>query len=193
MPTLNLPYLPTRQRTAREQQAAGVTLPYWVEDLDGPNNHHLRLTILQLDDIDRLVLWCRKYAAEYLTNTCDNRRTLDYPVTNRERCAFIRHCLLNRTEMNADKVAGYHGSYDSTLFRIRRSGVNTDAKQLTYKCHVAELIAEHYPQLAIETAYWLWQCEMKLQRNQPIINLFDQPAHAGLSGDQPAQPQGATP
>jgi len=169
-----LTYLPTRQRTAREQLERGVSLPYWVHDLDKPNNFHLTLAILQPDDLDRLVLYCRKYAAKLKPNPNDNREALDYPVTNRERVSFLRHVCLNRTTKGLDKVCGYSASYESLLFRIAKRGVDVAAKQLEFKRNVALLISASYPALAEEAHYWFWQCENKLCRgDQPPTNLFD--------------------
>jgi hypothetical protein len=156
-PDTHRPYIPTKQRSAREQQAAGVSLPYFVDDLDGLVNYNLTLAVLSPENLDKLVLLCRKYAAKVCSNPLDNRHTLDYQVTDRERHGFLRHCGLNRTPGNMHTMSGYLGGYDSIIHRINKKGVDVEQRVLQFKKHVALLIAATYPNLALESEYLIWR------------------------------------
>jgi len=158
-PDTQRPYIPTKQRTAREQQAAGVSLPYFVEDLDSPVNYNLTLVVLSPENLDKLVLICRKKAADVVPNPLDNRTNLDYPVTDRERHGFLRHCGLNRTPGNMRTMSGYLGSYDSIIHRINKKGVDVEHRVAQFKKHVCALISTTYPNLALESSYYLWRTE----------------------------------
>lgn len=151
------PYVPTKQRTAREQMAAGVILPYFVDDLDAVVNYNLTLAVLSPANLDKLVLLCRKEAAKKHSNPLDNRRTLDYPVTDRERHAFLRHCGLNRTPGNMHTLSGYTGGYDNIIHRINKKGVDCENRVALFKEHVCALISATYPNLALESKYYLWR------------------------------------
>jgi len=155
-------YVPTRQRTAREQAALGVCLPYFVGPDDVCVNYHLTLVLLEPEELDKLVLLCRKKAATFHRNPLDNRETLDYRITDRERHAFLRHSGLNRTPKNIHQINGYHNSYESILHRIAKAGIDVAERQLTFKRHVCALIAEHYPHLKTEGDYYLWRYESGL-------------------------------
>ena len=161
-------HTPTRQLPAREQQAAGVILPYFCHDLAAPINYHLTMVKLQLEDLDRLVLFARAHAAtaEYLRNPLDNRTCLAYPATNRERVGFCRHSLLNRSVYQTNLMNGYSGSYDQLLGKIERKGVDVAARQLDFKLCVLRLIAETYPTLALECA----EQAFKLNRKYDMEN-----------------------
>ena len=162
-------HTPTRQLPAREQQAAGVVLPYFVRDdeLDLPINYHLTMVKLQMADLDRLVLWCRAHAAtvEYLRNPLDNRTCLTYGATNRERVNFCRHSLLSRGAHQLHLINGYSNSYDQILSRIGRAGVDV-ARQLEFKLCVLRLIAETYGELKLECA----EQAFKLNRKYDMEN-----------------------
>lgn len=155
-------YIPTRQLPAREQAARGVLLPYWVEDMDGPVTYHLTLVLLEPEVLDKLVMLCRKKAATFHRNPLDNRTTLDYPIRDRERHAFLRHSGLNRTPKNIHQINGYHGGFESILARIVKKGIDVAERQLTFKRHVCALIAEYYPHLKTEGEYYLWRYESGL-------------------------------
>ena len=156
-------HTPTRQLPAREQQAAGVILPYFVHDLAAPINYHLTLVKLQLEDLDRLVLWCRAHAAtvEWLSNPLDNRTCLTYPATQRERVAFCRHSLLNRSVYQTNLTNGYSNSYDQILSKIDRNGVDVAARQLDLKLCVLRLIAETYGELKLECSEQIFKLNRK--------------------------------
>ena len=158
-------HTPTRQLPAREQQAAGVVLPYFVreDELDLPINYHLTMVKLQMADLDRLVLWCRAHAAtvEWLSNPLDNRTGITYPATNRERVNFLRHGGLSRTMHQLQMPNGYANSYDQILSKIGRAGVDVAARQLDFKLCVLRLIAETYPELSLECQ----EQAFKLNRN----------------------------
>jgi len=157
-PATTSPYIPTKQRTAREQVAAGVMIPYFhpVGWEDRVINYNLTLVVLSPENLDKLVLLCRKYAAKVCSNPLDNRHTLDYPVTDRERHGFLRHCGLNRTLGNMHTMSGYLGSYDSIIHRINKKGVDVEQRVLQFKAHVCALISATYPKLALESEYYLW-------------------------------------
>ena len=158
-------HTPTRQLPAREQQAAGVILPYFVHDLDAPVNYHLTLVKLQMADLDRLVLWCRAHAAtvEWLHNPLDNRTCLTYRATNRERVNFCKHSLINRSVYQTNLTNGYSGSYDQLLSKIERKGIDVAARQLDLKLCVLRLISETYPTLALECAEQIFKLNHKEQ------------------------------
>ena len=154
---------PLKQRPAREQQAAGVSIPYWHEDLDAVITYHLKLLLLTPEELDRLVLYCRKHAALTKPNPNDNREGhLDYEPTDKERHSVLRHCCINRTERTAHVIAGYAASYDNILHRIATKGVDVVARQMQLRRHICALIDAHYPHLALESAYYLWRYEVKL-------------------------------
>lgn len=155
-------YIPTRQLPAREQAARGVMIPYFVANDDDYINYHLTLLVLLPEELDKLVLLCRKKAATFHRNPLDNRETLDYQITDRERHAFLRHSGLNRTPNNIHQINGYHNSYDSILHRIAKKGIDVAERQLTFKRHVCALIAEHYPHLKTEGEYYLFRYESGL-------------------------------
>ena len=155
-------YVPTRQRTAREQAALGVCLPYFVGPDDVCVNYHLTLLVLLPEELDKLVMLCRRKAATFHRNPLDNRTTLDYPIRDRERHAFLRHSGLNRTPKNIHQINGYHNSYDSLLHRIAKKGIDVAERQLTFKRHVCALIAEYYPHLKTEGEYYLFRHECGL-------------------------------
>ena len=152
-----------KQQSARQQEAAGVSLPYWVTNLDGPINYHMKLMLLTPEELDRLVIYCRKHAAKVNPSPTDNRTNLDYPPTNRERCDVLRHICLNRTERNSGTLAGYASGYDAMLHRIACKGVDVEARQLELKRHIMLLIAEHYPYLKDEVEYQFWLTESGLR------------------------------
>ena len=111
--------IPLKQRPAREQAEHGVTVPYWVTDLDGPLNYHLKLLLLTPEELDKLVLYARKEARRLNPNPHDNRGdNMEYPPTNRERVDCLRHLCLNRTPGNMNTLAGYSNSFDSLLSKI---------------------------------------------------------------------------
>lgn len=160
-------YIPTRQRSAREQAAQGVMIPYWIEDMDGPVTYHVKIMLLTPDELDRLVIFCRKQAAEFRPNPLDNRGdNLDYTPTNRERVDVLRHICLNRTEKNSGLLAGYHSSFDNLLHRIEKKGIDVARRQLELRRHVLALIAEHYPHLKTECEYQLFLKESGLQKER---------------------------
>jgi len=156
-------HTPTRQLLAREQQAAGIVLPYFVHDLDAPVNYHLTLVRLPMADLDRLVLFARAHAAtaEYLRNPLDNRTCLTYGATNRERLNFCRHSLLNRSVYQTNLMNGYSNSYDQILRKIDRNGVDVAARQLDFKLACLCLIGQTYGELKLECA----EQAFKLNRN----------------------------
>lgn len=143
---------PTRQLPAREAQAKGVLIPYFhpAERDDEPVNYHLTLLKLTPEELDKLVLICRKKAAIVCPNPLDNRTSLDYPPTNRERVNALRHSCLNRTMKNCHQLNGYNASYDNILYRIEKKGIDVEWRQLELKLSILRLIAETYPDLATE-------------------------------------------
>lgn len=158
-----------KQRPAAEQLAAGVSLPYWHDDreLDKPITYHMRILQLSPEELDWLVLYCRKRAAVVSPNPLDNRASLDYEPTDRERVDVLRHCAINRSSGNLHTLAGYTNSFDALLHRIKCKGVDVEARQLELRRHVLSLIAEHYPHLATEChyQYWLAETGLKNRRN----------------------------
>ncbi len=156
-PATTTPYIPTKQRTAREQQALGVILPYFVHDLDAPVNWNLTLAVLSPANLDKLVMVCRKYAAKIHANPLDNRRTLDYEVKDRERHSCLRHTCLNRTPGNMHTLSGYAGGYDNIIYRINKKGIDVENRVEMFKRHVCALISEVYPSLKMESEYYLWR------------------------------------
>ena len=144
---------PTRQLPAREAAALGVAVPFWVptdrEHL--PITYHLSVSMLDREALDKLVLICRKKAAIVCPNPLDNRNgNLDYPVTNKERVAFLRHSAINRTDKNLHQMNAYSNSYDNLLYRIQKKGIDVPARQLDLKLATLRLIAETYPDLRLE-------------------------------------------
>lgn len=160
-------HIPLKQRPAREQEAAGVSLPYWVTDLDKPINYHLKLLLLTPEELDKLVLYARRHAQRVNPNPHDNRNgNLDYPPTNRERVDCLRHLCLNRTPGNMNTLAGYSSSFDNLLHRIERKGIDVAKRQLELRRQVLSLIAEHYPHLKTECEYQFWQAETGLKNRR---------------------------
>lgn len=156
-------HTPLKQRSAREQEAAGVIVPYWVKDLDGPINWHMKIMLLTPEELDRLVLICRRRAAELKPSPTDNRNgNLDYSPTNKERHSVVRHCLLNRTPITFNTLAGYANSYDNLLSKIERKGIDVTNRQMQLRRHICALIDTYYPELAMESADYLWRYERKL-------------------------------
>lgn len=156
-------HIPLKQRTAREQAAAGVTLPYWVTNLDGHVNYHLKLLLLTPEELDKLVLICRRRAAVLKPNPNDNRNgNLNYDPSNKERHSVVRHCLLNRTPVTFNTLAAYANSYDNLLSKIERKGIDVTNRQMQLRRHICALIDTYYPELAMESADYLWRYERKL-------------------------------
>jgi len=153
------PYIPTKQRPAKDLIKLGVTIPYFhpVDRDHLAVNCNVTVAILPPDKLDQLVLMCRKHAAVACANPLDNRKDLDYPVTDRERHAFVRHCCLNRTERNLHTVSGYIGGYDNIIHRINKKGVDCENRVRLFKEHVCALISAAYPNLALESKYYLWR------------------------------------
>lgn len=153
------PYVPTKQRPASELIKLGVTIPYFhpVDRDHLAVNYNLTLAILSPENIDKLVMICRKQAAENCSNPLDNRKSLDYPVTDRERHAFLRHCCLNRTPGNIHTLSGYVSGYDNIIHRINKKGVDVEQRVRLFKEHVCALISATYPNLALESKYYLWR------------------------------------
>lgn len=159
-------HIPIKQRPAAEQLAAGVSLPYWHDDreLDKPITYHMRILQLNPEELDWLVLYCRKRAAVVSPNPLDNRTSLDYEPTDRERVDVLRHCAINRSSGNLHTLAGYTNSFDALLHRIKVKGVDVEARQLELRRQVLSLIAENYPHLKTECEYQLFLKEQKLNR-----------------------------
>lgn len=155
--------IPLKQRSAREQIAAGVTVPYWQTDLDAPINYHMKVLLLTPDELDKLVLICRRRAAELNPSPTDNRNgNLDYEPTPKEKHSVLRHCCLNRTERNSETLAAYANSYDNLLHRIEKKGIDVIERQMQLRRHICALIDTYYPELAMESADYLWRYERKL-------------------------------
>lgn len=160
-------YTPTRQLPAREQAAKGVILPYWVEDMDALVTYHLTLVLLEPEELDKLVIFCRKQAAEFRPNPLDNRGdNLDYTPSNKERHSVVRHCLLNRTPGNSNMLGGYMHSYDNLMHRIEKKGIDVEARQMQLRRHICALIDTYYPELKLESAEYLWRYETGRLRGQ---------------------------
>lgn len=150
-------HTPLKQRSAREQEAAGVRLPYFVADLDGPINWHMTMLKLTMQELNNLTIYARKRAAKFNPNPLDNRNgNLDYPATQREMVDVARHILLNRSKMNLTTFAGYSQSFDNLLYRIAKKGIDVEARQLQLRRHVLMLIAATYPALTKECEYQYW-------------------------------------
>ena len=148
-------HIPLRQRSARAQAEAGVSIPYWhpAERDDEPLNWHLTLVKLPMPVLAKLVVAARKMAAttEYLRNPLDNRGdNLNYPARPKEMVAFCRHSLINRTATQLHMLNSYSGSYDNLLSKIDRKGIDVTIRHLDLKLAVLRLIAETYPELALE-------------------------------------------
>lgn len=158
--------IPLKQRPAREQAEHGVTVPYWQIDLDKPIVYHLKLLLLTPEELDKLVIIARKEARRMNPNPHDNRVSLDYPPTNRERVDCLRHLCLNRTPGNMNTLAGYSGSFDNLMSRIERKGIDVANRQLELRRQVLSLIAEHYPHLKIECEYQLFLNETGLKKRR---------------------------
>ena len=153
MPTSE--YVPVRQRPAREQQAAGVIIPYFhpAERDHLPVTYHLTLVKFPTDVLDRLVVAARVDAAskEHLRNPLDCRKSLAYRAMPRETVNFLRHACLNRSsEKQAHIPTGYTNSYDNLISKIERKGVDVAERIRTFKVSVLRLIASTYPDLALE-------------------------------------------
>lgn len=148
-------HIPVRQRPAREQQAAGVIIPYFhpVERDHLPVTYHLTMVKFPADVLNRLVVAARVDAAskEYLRNPNDNRRGLGYRAMPRETVNFLRHACLNRSsEKQAHIPTGYTNSYDNIISKIERKGVDVAERIVAFKVSVLRLIASTYPDLALE-------------------------------------------
>ena len=155
MPTSE--HIPVRQRSAREQQAAGVMMPYFLPDtekaMSGPLNYHLTLVKFPVNVLQRLVVAARVDAAskDHLRNPLDNRKGLRYPAMPRETVNFLRHTCLNRSsEKQAHIPTGYTNSYDNIISKIERKGVDVAERIRAFKVNVLHLIASTYPDLALE-------------------------------------------
>jgi hypothetical protein len=152
---------PLRQRSAAEQSAAGVIVPYWhPADRDHePITYHLTLVKLDITTLRRLTVLARIEAAgkDHLRNPLDNRMCLDYPARDREMVNFLRHTALNRgSDKQAHLVTGYTNSFDNLLSKIERKGIDVEARQLDLRLAVLRLIAETYPELGTECADQAW-------------------------------------
>ena len=123
-------YIPIKQRSAREQAALGVCLPYFVGPDDVCVNYHLTLLVLSPEELNQLVIFARKEAARVNPNPLDNRENLDYSPSNKEKHAVIRHCLLNRTPVTFNTLAGYANSYANLLSKIQRQGIDVIERQM---------------------------------------------------------------
>lgn len=148
-------HIPVRQRPARDQQAAGVIIPYFhpVERDHLPVTYHLTLVKFPADVLNRLVVAARVDAAskEHLRNPLDCRKGLAYRATPRETVNFLRHTCLNRSsEKQAHIPTGYTNSYDNIISKIERKGVDVAERIRTFKVSVLRLIASTYPELALE-------------------------------------------
>ncbi len=148
-------HIPVRQRPAREQQAAGVIIPYFhPADRDHlPVTYHLTLVKFPADVLERLVVAARVDAAskEHLRNPLDNRKGLAYRAMPREIVNFLRHTCLNRSsEKQAHIPTGYTNSYDNIISKIERKGVDVAERIRAFKVNVLHLIASTYPDLALE-------------------------------------------
>lgn len=157
---------PTRQLPAREAQAKGVLIPYFhpAERDHLPIDYHLKLALIDRETLDKLVLICRKKAAEINPNPLDNRTNLDYPVTNKERVGFLRHSAINRTLKNLHQPSGYHSSYDALLYRIEKKGIDVAWRQLELRLSILQLIAAHYPDLALECREQAFKSQLKYEQ-----------------------------
>ena len=156
-------HVPLKQRSAREQAEHGVTIPYFVSDLDKPIVYHLKLLLLTPEELDKLVLICRRRAAELNPNPNDKRNgNLNYDPSNKERHSVVRHCLLNRTPVTFNTLAAYTNSYDNLLSKIERKGIDVTKRQMQLRRHICALINTYYPELAMESADYLWRYERKL-------------------------------
>lgn len=148
-------YIPVRQRPAREQQEAGVIIPYFhPADRDHlPVTYHLTMVKFPADVLNRLVVASRADAAskEHLRNPNDNRRGLAYRAMPRETVNFLRHTCLNRSsEKQAHIPTGYTNSYNNIISKIERKGVDVAERIRTFRVNVLHLIASTYPDLALE-------------------------------------------
>lgn len=153
MPTSE--HTPVRQRPAREQQAAGVIIPYFhpSERDHLPVTYHLTLVKFPAEVLNRLVVAARANAAskEYLRNPLDNRKGLAYRPMPRETVNFLRHTCLNRSsDKQAHIPMGYTNSYDNIISKIERKGVDVAERIRAFKVNVLHLIASTYPDLALE-------------------------------------------
>lgn len=148
-------HIPVRQRSAREQQAAGVIIPYFhpAERDHLAVTYHLTMVKFPVDVLDRLVVAARVDAASKprLANPLDNRKDLAYNPVPREKVNFLRHTCLNRSsDKQAHIVTGYTNSYDNLISKIERKGVDVAERILNFKVSVLRLIASTYPDLALE-------------------------------------------
>ena len=148
-------HIPVRQRPARDQQAAGVIIPYFhpVERDHLPVTYHLTLVKFPADVLKRLVVPARVDAAskEHLRNPLDCRKGLAYRAMPRETVNFLRHTCLNRSsEKQAHIPTGYTNSYDNIISKIERKGVDVAERIRAFKVNVLHLIASTYPDLALE-------------------------------------------
>lgn len=155
-------HIPVRQRPAREQQAAGVVIPYFhpAERDHLPVTYHLTMVKFPVNVLERLVVAARVDAAskEHLRNPLDNRRGLRYPAMPRETVNFLRHTCLNRSsEKQAHIPTGYTNSYDNIINKIERKGVDVAERILNFKVSVLRLIAATYPELSLEVDEQVFQ------------------------------------
>jgi len=145
------------QLPAREAHALGVAIPYWHLNDDLPISYHLTLPVLLREDLNRLVIFCRKRSAKFAHKEFDCRADgLDYLPRDKELVNFIRHSCLNRTGKNNHQVNGYTASYDAILYRINKAGIDVENRQCAFKLSVLRLIQASYPDLAIECEYQIF-------------------------------------
>lgn len=131
--------------------------PYFAASPTEPFNYHLFVQLIPLELIDKLTLAARHYAARIRPNPHDNRGgNMSYPVRDKERVNFIRHCLINRTRHDS-MPRGYPWGYDNLLFRIAAGGQDVLERQLDLKLSILRLIGDNYPTLAGECDYQRWQ------------------------------------
>jgi hypothetical protein len=155
---------PTRQRPACQLLEIGVTIPYWVTDLSKPVTYHMTVAVVPRPVLEQLTIISRKRSAVIIGNKYDIRDNLDYPPTTREMHAVVRHMMLNRTVKNAGQNAGYHNGFDNILHKITRAGgPDAEKRKMEFKKHVAILIAQHYPYLALESEHYIFRSEGRLQ------------------------------
>ena len=69
---------------------------------------------------------------------------------------------MNRTPVTFNTLAGYANSYDNLLSKIERKGIDVTNRQMLLRRHICALINTYYPELAMESADYLWRYERKL-------------------------------
>ena len=148
---------------ASEAAKEGLSLPYWVHDESKCVTYHMRVIILPPDELDRLCFAARKWAAVNRPNPNDNRAgNLDYEPTDREKLGLIRHCLINRSGPD-QKPSGYRAGWDWQLARLKECGhADWRERQMEFKRLGMRLIAEAYPDLAVECDDYIFRCERML-------------------------------